>query len=135
MNQILSGCLANIAFTCSSAYFLRATNLDQKIFNFVAPRIREAGALSALFCVSNLVLKVIVIGVGWGSIALTNWDNKTKEPLRKMVVTISMIFIPLLAAFLSMEVLRRNHYAIPYQFAAVCLILPYIKGFKKIILE
>lgn len=88
------------------SYVIRATNLDQKIFNFVAPKFSHACGLGAMCAL--------------GSLALMNFRviNSQRNGTYKIDSSLSLV----ISTFGSAYLLRQMNYTMPYLFTVVCLV-------------
>lgn len=119
-NSLLAG-----AYTGSIAAVIKASQLDQKIFDFVAPQFSHAFAFGALatmmhLTLSNIIAKVtstrVETGYVWG---YKYEDVESKHPT---VYKIGKTLSPVISAFGSAYLLRQMNYTMPYRFIGVCAI-------------
>ncbi len=110
------------------SYFMRATALDQKVFDFVTPKFSHAFGLGLVAGLTHLTLSAVnrkltsTTFTPQTGMYAAGYDKKSDFP---KVYEICRAIIPIISAFSSTYLLRQMNYSIPYGFTAVCLI-PYV---------
>lgn len=105
------------AYTGGMSYFIRATNLDQRVFDFVAPKFSHACAFGAIFGLSQIILvKVKVLN----ATTIEKEDKTSKKHLTAYEIDPKISLV--ISAFGSAFLLRQMNYTMPYLFAVICLI-------------
>lgn len=108
------------------AYLMQASNLDQRIFEFVAPKFQHACGLGVVYALTEMTLKAVIrtfTGTTFSEQNMmyigsyTEMDSEYPK-IYEICATIS----PIISAFSATYLLRQMNYSIPYRFTAVCLI-------------
>jgi hypothetical protein len=118
------------------SYFLQATALDQKVFDFAAPHFKHAFAFGAVYSLSNLTLEAIIRDLTHTTFttesmmyAGTYTEMHSANPA---VYKIGHVLAKVISAFGSVYLVRQMNYSISYRFAAICMLPSLIISVAKV---
>lgn len=119
LNATLSGLYAG-----GMSYFLRATALDQKIFDFAASHFKHAFAFGAVYSLTNLTLEAMIRDLTHTTFT-NEWmmcvgSYKEMHSAHPTAYKICHDLAKIISVFGSAYLLRQMNYSISYRFAIVC---------------
>lgn len=119
--------IATIAGTFSAglSYGLKATALDQKVFDFAAPHFKLAFAFGAIYSITDSALDGII-----QNLTNTSFKGEYMQGYRwtemhsdhPRAYKFGRVLAKIISAVGTVYVLRQMNYSISYRFAAVCMI-------------